>query len=78
MTPNQLAGTLRDVTDAEKIGKSFVRPYLRKHFTRDETLKSSSWNLTPEQIAEVTAAWDAKQNGKPFDRDAFRKQPKRK
>ena len=73
MTPNALAAKFAGVENAERIGKAFVRPYLRKNFTRDATLNGSSWNLTAAQIAEVTAAWNARQNGKPFDRDAFRK-----
>lgn len=76
MTPNTLAGSLAGTENAERIGKAFVRPYLRKNFTRDATLNGSSWNLTDAQIAEVTAAWKARQDGKPFDRDAFRKASK--
>lgn len=73
MTPNQLAAKLAGADNADRIGKAFVRPFLRRHFTRDSSMKGSSWNLSDEQIACVTAAWKAKRDGKAFDLDAYRK-----
>jgi hypothetical protein len=67
MTPNQLAATLAGTENAERVGKAFVRPFLRRNYTRDNALKGSSWDLSDEQIALVTSAWKAKQAGKPFD-----------
>lgn len=73
ITPNQLAGKLAGEANAERIGKAFVRPFLRRHYTRDAASKGSSWYMTDEQIAAVTAAYKARQNGKAFDFDAWRK-----
>lgn len=73
MTPNQLASKLAGADNAERIGKAFVRPYLRRYFTRDGSLRGTSWNLTDAQVAEVTAAWKAKQKGNAFDTSAYRK-----
>lgn len=73
MTPNQLAGKLAGDANAERIGKAFVRPFLRRHYARDASLKGSSWNLTDEQRDAVTAAYKARTAGKPFDFDAWRK-----
>lgn len=78
MTPNALAEKLAGRDASERVGKAFVRPFLRRHYTRDATAKGSSWNMTDEQIAAVTAAFKAKQNGKPFDFDAWRKGRKAK
>ena len=78
MTPNQLATKLAGAPNAERIGKAFVRPLLRRHFTRDATAKGSSWNLTDEQIKVVTLAWKAKQAGKSYDVDALRKQARKR
>jgi hypothetical protein len=73
MTPNQLAAKLAGSDNAERIGKAFVRPFLRRHYARDDSLRGSSWNLTDEQIKLVTAAWKARQAGKTFDITAARK-----
>ncbi len=73
MTPNQLAAKLAGRDDSERIGKAFVRPFLRRHYARDDSLKGSSWTLTDEQTAAVTAAYRAHQNGKTFDFSAWRK-----
>ena len=73
MTPNQLAAKLAGTDHAERIGKAFVRPYLRRNFTRDGALRGTSWDLSDSQIAEVTAAWKAKQKGSAFDTSAYRK-----
>ena len=60
MTPNQLAAKLAGADNAEKIGKTFVRPFLRKHFVRADEAKGTSWELNPEQIKAVTAAYKAR------------------
>jgi hypothetical protein len=60
MTPNQLATKLGGADNAEKLGKAFIRPFLRKHFTRDANAKGTSWELTPEQIKSVTDAYKAR------------------
>lgn len=73
MTPNQLAAKLAGSDNAERLGKAFVRPFLRKHYARDASLKGSSWNLTDEQRDAIVAAYRARQAGKPFDFDAWRK-----
>jgi len=67
MTPNTLAAKLVGSDNAERIGKAFVRPFLRKHYARDGSLKGSSWNLTDEQVALVMAAWKARQKGVTFN-----------
>jgi len=77
MTPNQLAAKLAGQENAERIGKAFVRPFLRKHFTRDVSLNGSSWNLTDEQIKLITDAYKARQAGKPFDVTAATKDRKK-
>lgn len=73
LTPNALAASLAGSDNADRIGKAFVRPFLRRHYTRDAQVKGSSWNLTPEQIAAVTAAYKARQKGASFDFAAWRK-----
>lgn len=73
MTPNELAAKLAGRDASERVGKAFVRPFLRKHYARDASAKGSSWNLTDEQRDAVTAAFKARQNGKAFDFDAWRK-----
>jgi hypothetical protein len=69
MTPNALAEKLAGSSNREKVGKTFVRPLLRRHFPRD--VMGTSWYLNDAQIAFVTAAWKAKQNGKTFDAAAY-------
>lgn len=73
VTPNDLAAKLAGASNREKVGKTFVRPFLRRYYARDAKVKGSSWFLTDEQIAAVTAAYRARENGKPFDFDAWRK-----
>jgi hypothetical protein len=73
VTPNQLAAKLAGSENAERVGKAFVRPFLRRHYTRDAALKGSAWNLTDEQRDAVTAAYKARQAGKPFDFVTWRK-----
>jgi len=73
MTPNELAAKLAGKDSAERIGKAFVRPMLRKHYAREASLKGSSWALTDEQVAAVTAAFKARQSGKAFDFETWRK-----
>lgn len=60
MTPNQLAAKLAGSDNAEKVGKTFVRPFLRKHFARNEEQKGTSWELSTEQVKAVTDAWKAR------------------
>jgi len=60
MTPNQLAAKLGGDDNAEKLGKTFVRPYLRKHFTRPDEAKGTSWQLSNEQVKAVTDAYKAR------------------
>ena len=57
MTPNQLATKLAGKDNADKVAKAFVRPFLRRNFSRKADAKGSSWYLTPEQVKAVTAAW---------------------
>lgn len=73
LTPNALAAKLAGDANAEQVGKAFVRPFLRRHFTRDASAKGSSWYLTDEQVAAVTSAYKARTTGKAFDFDAWRK-----
>lgn len=60
MTPNQLAAKLAGADNAEKVGKTFVRPFLRRHFARKAEAKGTSWELTDDQIKAVTAAYKAR------------------
>lgn len=69
MTPNALAEKLAGADNRERVGKTFVRPLLRRHFPRN--VKGTSWYLTDTQIAFVTAAWKAKQKGVTFDATAY-------
>jgi hypothetical protein len=64
MTPNELAAKLAGPENAEKIGKTFVRPYLRKHFTRPDEAKGTSWTLDAKTIKEVTDAYKARNAAK--------------
>jgi hypothetical protein len=67
MTPNELAATLPGVgkENAEKVGKAFVRPYLRRHFARPAEAKGSSWTLDAEQVKAVRDAWKARTQPEP-------------
>lgn len=67
MTPNDLAAKLAGKANAEKVGKTFVRPLLRRYFPRPNDAKGTSWTLTNEQIAIVTAAYKARKEGKTYD-----------
>lgn len=73
LTPNALAEKLAGADNRERIGKTIVRPLLRRYFTRDNTLKGSNWILSPTQVAFVTAAYNARKKGEAFDADAFLK-----
>ncbi len=73
MTPNNLAAKLAGADEADRLGKAFVRPFLRRHYARDAELKGSAWTLTDEQVAAVTSAYKARQAGKSFDFAAWRK-----
>lgn len=73
MTPNQLAAKLAGNDASERVGKAFVRPFLRRYYTRDASVKGTSWVLTDEQIAAVTSAYKARRDGRPFDFAAWRK-----
>ena len=72
VTPNQLAAKLAGDANAERIGKTFVRPFLRRNYTRDASVKGQSWFLTDEQRDAVTAAYKAREAGKPFDLAAWK------
>lgn len=69
MTPNALAEKLAGATNRERVGKTFVRPLLRRYFPRN--VKGTSWYLSDAQVAFVTAAWKAKQKGIAFDGTAY-------
>lgn len=69
MTPNALAEKLAGSANREKVGKTFVRPLLRRHFPRN--VMGTSWYLNDAQIAFVKAAWNAKQKGQSFDGAAY-------
>ena len=71
ITPNALAEKLAGAANREKVGKTFVRPLLRRHFPRD--VMGTSWYLNDTQVAFVTAAWKAKQKGNAFDASAWLK-----
>lgn len=71
ITPNALAEKLAGAANREKVGKTFVRPLLRRHFPRD--VMGTSWYLNDTQVAFVTAAWKAKQKGNSFDATAWLK-----
>lgn len=73
VTPNQLAERLAGAANREKIGKTFVRPFLRKHYARDAQVKGSGWLLSDEQVAAVTSAYHARRDGKTFDFTAWQK-----
>jgi hypothetical protein len=60
MTPTQLATKLAGADNAEKVAKTFVRPYLRKHFARNDEARGTSWTLTNDQIKAVTDAYKAR------------------
>ena len=65
LTPTQLAAELADTgeaADATALAKSFVRPYLRKHFARE--VKGTAWYLTDDQVKAVREAYAARQAGK--------------
>ena len=61
MTPTQLATKLAGADNAEKVAKTFVRPYLRKHFTRSSDSKGTSWVLNAAEIKAVSDAYKARQ-----------------
>lgn len=61
MTPKELATKLVGSDDAEKFAKTFIRPYLRKHFARNDEQRGTSWTLTEEQVKAVTDAYKARQ-----------------
>ena len=60
MTPTELATKLGGKDNAEKLAKTLVRPYLRKHFARTAEQRGTSWDLTPEAIKAVTDAYKAR------------------
>ena len=71
MTPNALAEKLAGSANREKVGKTFVRPLLRRHFPRN--VMGTAWYLNDTQIAFITTAWKAKQKGVTFDANAWLK-----
>lgn len=60
MTPTELATKLAGSDNAGKVAKTFVRPYLRKHYARGANAKGTSWKLTPKQAQEITKAFKAR------------------
>lgn len=62
LTPTQLATKLAGADSAERVAKAFIRPFLRKHYTRKPDQRGSAWNLTPDQVKAVTAAWKKRQS----------------
>ena len=60
MTPTSLAAKLAGADNAEKVAKTFVRPYLRRNFTRTSEQRGTSWTLTPDQVKAVTDAYKAR------------------
>lgn len=78
LTPNQLAEKLAGAANRDKVGKTFVRPFLRKHYAREAGTKGTGWLLTDEQVAAVTAAYRARTEGKAFDFAAWKKSRKSK
>lgn len=60
MTPTELAATLAGKDQAEKVAKTFVRPYLRRHFARTSEARGTSWTLTPDQVKAISDAYKAR------------------
>jgi len=71
LTPNALAEKLAGAENRDRIGKTIVRPMLRRYFTRDGSLKGSNWIMSDLQVAFVTAAYNARKKGEAFDADKF-------
>jgi hypothetical protein len=64
LTPTQIASQLAGDENAAQVAKSFVRPYLRKHFTRSKEAKGTAWYLTADQVKAIRDAFKARQAGK--------------
>jgi hypothetical protein len=62
LTPTQLAAELAGDDNATTVAKAFVRPFLRKNFTRE--VKGTAWYLTDDQVKAVREAYAARQAGK--------------
>ena len=60
MTPTQLAAKLAGADNADKVAKTFVRPFLRKNFARKDEARGTSWTLNAAQVKAVTEAWKAR------------------
>ena len=60
MTANELAAKLAGAENAEKVGKTFVRPFLRRNFARKAEAKGTTWELTPDMVKDVTTAYKAR------------------
>jgi hypothetical protein len=60
MTPTELATKLAGKDSAEKVAKTFIRPYLRRNFARSPEARATSWALTPEMIKAVSDAYKAR------------------
>lgn len=73
MTPNQLAAKQVGKDSADAHAKRFIRPFLRRHYAREAALSGSSWTLSKEQVAALDAAHKARQSGKAFDFETWRK-----
>ena len=60
ITPTALAEKLAGKEQAEKVAKTFVRPYLRRNFARKDEARATSWALTPEMVKAVSDAYKAR------------------
>lgn len=60
ITPTALAEKLGGKDGAAKLAKTFVRPYLRRHFARAKDAKGTSWNLSAAQVKAITEAYKAR------------------
>lgn len=60
MSPTALAEKLAGKDEAAKVAKTFVRPFLRRHFARSEESRGTSWQVTPDQQKAVIDAWNAR------------------
>ena len=68
MTPTQLASELAGKDNAEKVAKTFIRPFLRRQYKRDAEAHGTSWLLDPSQVKAVKEAW-SKRNKPSSDDD---------
>jgi hypothetical protein len=67
VTPTQLATELAGKDNAEKVAKTFIRPFLRRQYKRDVETHGTSWFLDPSQVKAVKEAWNKR--NKPSSED---------